>query len=314
MRIFYWIVIALWGLLTLACSSRQASKSPEVFLFAEVGPAPFTDSIVSVDMRGSRKYILSSERQRSFLFISAISMSKPVIVAVHGIGETGKVEDHLQSGMLGQNEWKRLVHIQGYEGEAALNPDGRRFVFSLAPKDKPGRPHLWFAAMNDSPPAPITNDSDPTVWESSPSWSPNGQELLFIQHRIGVAGPESVLIKFDASSKATSTMLTLREPLAAVTYLKDAGCIAFLSRSGLEIMRLQDGRRKILFSWSELAGYGYGGGGITAARFDTVVALPLYNQKKKQYELVLFDYEKQSKKSIYSTRNPVLGLSFVPST
>lgn len=305
----------MWELLSLACSSHQAFKAPEILLFAEIGAAPFTDSIVSVDMSGSRKFVFSSERQRSFLFASAISMSKPMIVAVHGIGVTGKVEDHLQLGSLGQKGWKRLVHVEGYEGEAALSPDGKHFVFSLASKDKPGRPHLWFAVMNDDrAPTLILNDSDPTAWEDSTSWAPNGQELLFIQHRIGVAGSESVLTKFELSSKAISTVLTLREPLVAVTYLRDARRVALLSRSGLEVMRLEDGQRKILFSWNKLSDYGYGGGGLAAAQFDTIVALPLFNQKKKRYELVLFDYEKQSKRSIYSTPNRVLGLTFVAST
>ena len=79
----------------------------------------------------------------------------------------------------------------------------------------------------------------------------------------------------------------------------------------IHFLEIEDNQAKFLRdSW----GHKYGGGGITAAQFDTVVALPLYNQKKKKYELVLFDYEKQTKRSIYSTSHRVLGLTFVAST
>jgi hypothetical protein len=284
-----------------------------VLLFAELGTTPFSDSIVSVDMGGSKKYVLPSERRRSFMFASAISMSKPAIVALHDIEETGRVETHLHAGIIGQKGWRRLVHLDGEEGEASLSPDGQHFVFSLASKDKPDRPHLWLAAMDEGAPVPILNATDATTWENSPSWAANGQDLFFIQHTVSINGPESVLFKIEITSKTLTSVLTLKETVVAVACLKEAGSFALLSRAGLELMHLGDARRKVLFPWTELSEYRYAGGGLTAAQFDSVVAVALFNVKKKRYELVLFNYEKQSKRSIYSTPNRVLGLTFVGS-
>jgi dipeptidyl aminopeptidase/acylaminoacyl peptidase len=116
-------------------------------------------------------------------------------------------------------------------GEAAISPDGKRVVYTVAMRDRPGRPYgqLWITDLGTSKSVRIGADKDTG---GGPVWSPDGKWLAFLGHQgdrggLFVAHPDGGEVTFLAESAGTNS------PLPGIghelTWSPDAKSIAFVS-------------------------------------------------------------------------------------
>jgi dipeptidyl aminopeptidase/acylaminoacyl peptidase len=116
-------------------------------------------------------------------------------------------------------------------GSVAISPDGRHIAYSVAIRDRPGRPYgqLWIIEVASQKSARIGGENDRG---GAPLWSPDGKSLAFQgsqgeQHGLFVAHPDGSEVTFLAAMKGTNSPL----PGAGndVTWSPDGKRLAFIS-------------------------------------------------------------------------------------
>jgi hypothetical protein len=301
------IVVMLIG---LANCRRSHYSSPEVLLFAEIGSSPFSDSVSTVETSGSHEYVLSASRARSYLFISARSICGKAVVNIHELNRNRKVEDHLYIGTIGKKNWKRLVQLDGVEAESAISPDGRNVVFSFSPRVRPAQYELWVMDLAKGEARQLTKVS-PSGRDTSPVWSPDGREILFIRIQRAPIGYSAKIMQVDSVSGATSQLVDTDEIIIAGNYLHDGSEVAFVSEKGIEVIRLADHARRRILNWGQVPREAYIGGGLATSHSRDVIVLPLFDSQQKKFELRSFNLDGTGGQTLYSTEKRVSGLSFV---
>lgn len=74
---------------------------------------------------------------------------------------------------------QQLTSAAGWEGEAALSPDGSMLAYA---SDESGNLDIWILDSRGGEPIRRTNDPAP---DRSPAWMPDGSEILFVSARDG---------------------------------------------------------------------------------------------------------------------------------
>src|ERR1700740_3248814 len=97
-----------------------------------------------------------------------------------------------------------LSHLRSV-GAVAISPDGHRIAYSVAMRDRPGRPYgqLWILDVASQKSTRIGGDNDRG---GAPLWSPDGKSLAFQgsqgeQHGLFVARPDGSGVTFLAEMK-----------------------------------------------------------------------------------------------------------------
>lgn len=284
---------------------RGGNNSPEILLFAEIGPQPFSDSIVTVDWNGSQSTLLKPHRAHSYVFAATNSLSSLAAVTFHEELEAG-IQDRLYIGSFAQGGWKRLMTMEGGEAEAAISPDNLRVVFTHRSAQKGAAYALWSFEQPNGIFRQLTTHNAAMEWDSAPAWNPNGNNFLFIRFRRDQR-LSATLMDFNLRSGLATPVLSSGENVAAATFLRD-GAIAFVSSKGLELLKA--GMRSILVPWSALPNRVFQGGGIAASRATDRIVVPVFNTIKNQYELIVIDNTAHIQ-TIYTTPNRISGLSII---
>ena len=121
---------------------------------------------------------------------------------------------------------RKLAAFRGLNTGGAFSPDGRQVAMVLS---KDGNPELYVMNLADSSLTRLTRT--PQANESSPSWSPDGRQIVFVSDAAGVSRPQLYII--DRAGGAPRRV-TSRGPQNVSPDWGPDGRIAFSSIAGRE--------------------------------------------------------------------------------
>lgn len=147
------------------------------------------------------------------------------------VGQAGSRAERTQPATYGLNAAVPLTSFTGREWHPALSPDGLRVAF------------IWAGPEGDNADLYLKQRSSETVlrlsddpgWAAWPAWSPDGQELAFVQQ----CGDRSCLCVVPSIGGAVRELLEVDSWVEGLDWSPDGTRLAFSARDG------QDGRHRI---------------------------------------------------------------------
>lgn len=259
----------------------------EVIVFAMLGNHPFQDSIYTVWLDGSHaRQILQPEGRKSYLSVSGNSLMKPLVVTVYQSVDTKTKENHLFLYELADGTWKRVTMQKGAEGYGAISPDNSRVVFEFGAQTeetkKPGKSRIWLTDLSSGETRQLTTDLDADTWDSTPTWRPDSEEVLFLRFKFSERG---VLSKLMSVSTSGGEPRLLAEGVVDACYSPDGKRLAIVATGGLQILDPETQQRKLIVPWEKLPNYRYVSGGLTWSRDLDKIAFGILNQNSAESEL-----------------------------
>ncbi len=129
---------------------------------------------------------------------------------------------------LTRNRWEILANYGGLNTGAAISPDGKDLALILS---KDGNPELYIKNLRSGKLTRLTET--PRAAETSPSWSPDGSQLVYASDQNGVGKPQLYIISRDGG---TPRRISSRGTENVAPDWGRNGLIACASRSGGQYM------------------------------------------------------------------------------
>ncbi len=96
---------------------------------------------------------------------------------------------------LTRNRWEILANYGGLNTGAAISPDGKDLALILS---KDGNPELYIKNLRSGKLTRLT--ATPRAAEASPSWSPDGSQIVYASDQNGVGRPQLYIISRDGGA------------------------------------------------------------------------------------------------------------------
>lgn len=285
------------------CSiSGSSSTSSTLILFTTIGNYPFTDAVYLIRPDGSNLQQLFAPRQgRSYLHASSNSLQQGLTLLVHETNSEGIVEDHIYLYRSSNNEWRRLVTMDGIEGESHLSPDNSHVAFVFAPKSEPGQLRPWIVNLKTGAIRKLLpDDSESGVWDGYFSWRADGKDIVFTRLRLDNARLSPTLMRVPLSGGKPEILLEPNAGAAIACYAPDSERLAILTGKGLEILDIEKGRRTIILPWDRVPQREFHNGGLVWSATLDKIAFALFNKQASEYEIWMVSGNGADARKIYS--------------
>jgi hypothetical protein len=309
-KILYSITV-MWTL--LSCQGGIRSDQG-VILFSVVGNAPFSDSVSTLNVDGSRyrpllSPTLSPTATESYMYASGYSTKGSLLVVAHKL-VSDKTEDYLF--VYSPLDQKRLAiqTAEGSVGRGAFSPDHSSVVFAFAP----GRAtyyKLYIKKPQNGQPARLTNArGDDNETEGYASWRPDSQEITFVELRVSSGRVVSRLLRVPTTGGEPSVILEEDSPGGAV-YSPSGRTLYVLTKRGIEEMETDGTNRRLILDWNHLPYAGFRYGCISLCTGSDLIVFAITN-KKKESEIWTVSLNGQNAKKIHTVRDgSIEGLFFL---
>ncbi len=302
-----------WVLMICLGCPRQ-ERTEEMILFVRISSTARFSGVVSVikPSGGSAKNILPVGNNMSPEIVSSRALDGPaVLFAWQASGQVAK--PHLFECSFGSPTCRPIFpRTNNAEGSGYISPDNQSLVAVMA---RPGQKYaLWISDLHSGEPYQISQP--PTgSWDTSPNWSPDGTEILFVRASLSPSSGKisTLLMKINLKTHLESLVFGEGEGVAVASYSPDGKEIAFRSKNGLEVMDLTTLKRTIVRSSGSLAGREYHvGGGLSWSESGDTLAIPFLNTQTKTYELMTISRDGSRINTVYSSQTfRILSVSFV---
>jgi dipeptidyl aminopeptidase/acylaminoacyl peptidase len=301
----FWAIYLVYTLtmLTGGCSiSSSSSASSTSILFTTCGTYPFGDSVYLIGPDGSNlRQLLAPRRGRSYLHASSNELQQGLTLLVHETNSAGIVEDHVYLHRLGNNEWRRLITVEGLEGANYLSPDNSRVAFVFAPKSEPDQLRPWVVDLKTGAIQKLTpDDNESGVWDGYFSWRPDGKDIVFVRLRTDNARVSATLMRASLSGGKLEVLLGPDVGVAAACYAPNGERLAILAQKGLEILDIAREARTVILPWDRMPQRHFRVGGLAWSGILDKIALSLFNNQTKEYEIWTISSNGADAQRIYS--------------
>jgi hypothetical protein len=296
-------LVCVFTIFVPSCSISKSSYEPSTeILFTTIGNHPFTDAVYSIRTDGSNlQQLLAPSQGRSYLHDSSNAYQQGITLLVHEINSEGKTEDHIYLFRPGNNEWRRLVSLEGLEGESHLSPDNSHVAFVFAPKSETNQLRPWIVDLKTGAIRKLVpNDNESDVWDGYFSWRPSGKDIVFTRQRIDNARLSTTLMRVSLSGGKPEVLFEPNAGVAIACYAPDGERLAMLTREGLEIFDIENPRRMIILSWYKVPQRELTFGGLIWSATLDKIAFSLFNKQSSEYEIWMVSGNGADAQKIYS--------------
>jgi hypothetical protein len=265
-------------LFSIGCHTER-QPTPEVILAIASGDLPFSDSIILVPPDGaSTRTLFSPSSERSYSGVSAVSMTKPMVIQVNEL-KNGVVNQSLldydpETGKLNSCCWD----VGAKKGMGTISPDGQTYAFPDFPSTQAG---ITFVRCDQKGAPVISHFQDAEIqgdqsWYISLAWGATGGELAAVKvwRGKGIRGLRTELQLIDTATKTQRTLLAPEDVVVAASVAAD-GRIAILDTNGVEILLPATGERRVVLPKASLNGRRYLSGGMLWLKHSESVVLSL---------------------------------------
>jgi dipeptidyl aminopeptidase/acylaminoacyl peptidase len=255
---------------------------------------------------GSRvKSLLHPNNGKSYLAASGVSLSGPLVVAVHENNSfTKQIENHLYLFDTGAGTWQRLLTQDGDEGYGLISPDNSHVVLQFEPKRVSGHKRrddrLWLVELSSGQAKRLTTNDEEGTWDTRPTWRPDSEEIMFLRCRITQTGVTTKLMR--VSRKGLEPTF-LAEGVVDACYSPDGTQLAMVAGGGLQIWDPAKDERRLIVPWDTFPNHKYLGLGLTWSKMTNSIAFAITDQTTGESELWTVSSEGKDAKKIFSTKS-----------
>lgn len=303
-----------WGL--MACSRQDGS---ETIIFVRISSTKAYSGVVStVSPNGGKPTdVLSLGSRTAVESVSASALDGKAIVLAWQNIPSQRTPPHLFECTFNSQHCRRVLpETNNLEGSGFLSPDSQSVAVAMAAPDQPQRYSLWISNLATGQKRQLS-DPPSGSWDTTPAWSPDGAEILFIRVRRSSDGNvHAALMKVNTATLETSQFLAEAEGVVVAAYSAEGKEIAFWSKNGLEVLTLANLNRTVVRSVGSLPGYQfYGGGGLGWSPDGGAFALALRNTLTDTYEVLTISRDGGRLNQLYtSSQFRIFSVAFVRRT
>jgi hypothetical protein len=160
--------------------------------------------------------------------------------------------------------------------------------------------HPWIINLASGQTKKLTSQDKTGEWDSSVSWRPDSQEILFVRLRRSTDTITSTLMLVSASGGKPVELIGPEVGVMAGCYAPDGKRLVLLTSKGLEIAETSKMERGLISPWSSIPNAQFRAGGLVWSRSQNLISFVIFNKVAKEYELWTILLDGSHLKKIYS--------------